>query len=626
MVGRERPARRRPRRVAPGRAGARRSSDLRVADDRGHEAVKGRELRSPSGRDPRASPAWRATARRSSSRRSRASASRRAGPSRSAASDVTGSGPRELQRRGHVVRPGRPPPLRARPDVPARGQPRPDPVRRGAVSFAGSSGTTTAIAGWAKRAIAEYDIRTPSATRHAPDAVRRQSAEGDRRPGVQPRASTRWCSTSRPAASTSAASSSSTARSIAKRDEGAAILLVSAELDEVLELSDRIAVMYRGEIVALVDGPTAEREEIGLLMAAGRRRSRRRDGGRRRRRRSAVPGLMRFLRRAWALAAVPTVSILLALLLGSLLIIASSLATEGSLNLLLPLVAYESLLQGATGLSFIDVTAARSRSPFPSTRSRRSGADEHPGRGGPLILTGLAVGVGFKAGLFNIGGTGQVLVGGFVAGLVGAHGRPAAGARRGDGRDPRRRCLAARSTASSPASSRRSPAPTRSSRRSCSTRIAAFVIVGLVNDVFKIAGPSFARTADVGNAALPILFGRNGNLGIFIALALVADRSTSCSTGRRSASRSGPSGANPSAARYAGMSPRRLIVLTMTPVRAVRRPGRGVRDPRPRLLPGGLRDDDRLRRDHGRPARAGPPGRHPARGAPPRRRCAPARR
>jgi general nucleoside transport system ATP-binding protein len=58
---------------------------------------------------------------------------------------------------------------------------------------------------------------------------------------------------------------------VAKRDEGAAILLVSAELDEVLELSDRVAVMYRGEIVALVDGPTAEREEVGLLMAAGRR-------------------------------------------------------------------------------------------------------------------------------------------------------------------------------------------------------------------------------------------------------------------------------------------------------------------------------------------------------------------
>ena len=58
---------------------------------------------------------------------------------------------------------------------------------------------------------------------------------------------------------------------IAKRDEGAAILLVSAELDEVMELSDRVGVMYRGEIVALVDGPSAEREEIGLLMATGRR-------------------------------------------------------------------------------------------------------------------------------------------------------------------------------------------------------------------------------------------------------------------------------------------------------------------------------------------------------------------
>ncbi len=50
-----------------------------------------------------------------------------------------------------------------------------------------------------------------------------------------------------------------------------AILLVSAELDEVLELSDRIVVMYRGEIVAERDGRTAEKEEIGLLMATGKR-------------------------------------------------------------------------------------------------------------------------------------------------------------------------------------------------------------------------------------------------------------------------------------------------------------------------------------------------------------------
>ena len=52
-----------------------------------------------------------------------------------------------------------------------------------------------------------------------------------------------------------------------RRDEGTAVLLVSAELDEVMALSDRVAVMYEGRIVATVDPRTATREEIGLLMA-----------------------------------------------------------------------------------------------------------------------------------------------------------------------------------------------------------------------------------------------------------------------------------------------------------------------------------------------------------------------
>jgi simple sugar transport system ATP-binding protein len=61
-------------------------------------------------------------------------------------------------------------------------------------------------------------------------------------------------------------------QAIRKRDAGTGILLVSAELDEILELADRIAVMYRGAIVALVDGrPSANKEEIGLLMATGGR-------------------------------------------------------------------------------------------------------------------------------------------------------------------------------------------------------------------------------------------------------------------------------------------------------------------------------------------------------------------
>jgi ABC-type uncharacterized transport system ATPase subunit len=60
-------------------------------------------------------------------------------------------------------------------------------------------------------------------------------------------------------------------QAIAKRDAGTAILLVSAELDEVLELSDRVAVMYRGRVVATLDGRTADKNEVGLLMATGGR-------------------------------------------------------------------------------------------------------------------------------------------------------------------------------------------------------------------------------------------------------------------------------------------------------------------------------------------------------------------
>ncbi len=51
------------------------------------------------------------------------------------------------------------------------------------------------------------------------------------------------------------------------RDDGSGVLLVSTELDEILSLSDRIAVMYAGQIIDIVDAATATRESIGLLMA-----------------------------------------------------------------------------------------------------------------------------------------------------------------------------------------------------------------------------------------------------------------------------------------------------------------------------------------------------------------------
>jgi ABC-type uncharacterized transport system ATPase subunit len=56
-------------------------------------------------------------------------------------------------------------------------------------------------------------------------------------------------------------------RMIEKRDEGCAVLLVSVELDEIMALSDRIAVMYEGQIAATVDVGEVSREELGLLMA-----------------------------------------------------------------------------------------------------------------------------------------------------------------------------------------------------------------------------------------------------------------------------------------------------------------------------------------------------------------------
>jgi ABC-type uncharacterized transport system ATPase subunit len=56
-------------------------------------------------------------------------------------------------------------------------------------------------------------------------------------------------------------------RIIKKRDEGCAVLLVSSELDEIMGLADRIAVMYRGKIVDILPAEKATKEGVGLLMA-----------------------------------------------------------------------------------------------------------------------------------------------------------------------------------------------------------------------------------------------------------------------------------------------------------------------------------------------------------------------
>jgi general nucleoside transport system permease protein len=270
---------------------------------------------------------------------------------------------------------------------------------------------------------------------------------------------------------------------------------------------------------------------------------------------------MKLLRRFYALSIIPIVSILLALLCGAILIILTSPASQGSFDLLLPIKAYEALLEGATGISFLDTDGATTTlaiSLIPSEQALTNSLV----RASPLILTGLAVGVGFKAGLFNIGGNGQVLVGAFVAALTGAAvaQQPV----------PIALTIAVLAGALGGALYGFIPGALKAFTGAHEVvvtimlnSLAALAIVGLVNDIFLIQGPTFNRTADVGNAAMPVLFGRDGHLGVFIAFAMVPIvyfliYRTTLGFEIRTV------GANPSAARYAGMSPRRLIILTLS--------------------------------------------------------------
>jgi general nucleoside transport system ATP-binding protein len=54
---------------------------------------------------------------------------------------------------------------------------------------------------------------------------------------------------------------------VALRDAGKAILLVSVELDEILSLSDRIAVMFDGRLMGMADPAQTDERALGLLMA-----------------------------------------------------------------------------------------------------------------------------------------------------------------------------------------------------------------------------------------------------------------------------------------------------------------------------------------------------------------------
>ena len=57
-----------------------------------------------------------------------------------------------------------------------------------------------------------------------------------------------------------------------QRDSGAGVLLISEDLEEVMTLSDRIMVIFSGEVMGIVDADGAKIEEIGLMMAGQRKK------------------------------------------------------------------------------------------------------------------------------------------------------------------------------------------------------------------------------------------------------------------------------------------------------------------------------------------------------------------
>lgn len=118
----------------------------------------------------------------------------------------------------------------------------------------------------AKQIIAEYDVRTPSeyTEARALSGGNQQKAiigrEVDRNPDLliaaQP---TRGLDVG--------AIEFVHKRLIEQRDSGKAVLLISFELDEIINVSDKIAVIFEGDIIAIVDPKETTEQELGLLMA-----------------------------------------------------------------------------------------------------------------------------------------------------------------------------------------------------------------------------------------------------------------------------------------------------------------------------------------------------------------------
>ncbi|MCR4425304.1 MAG: ABC transporter ATP-binding protein [Firmicutes bacterium] len=123
-----------------------------------------------------------------------------------------------------------------------------------------------AIKSEARRLIAEFDVRTPDE-----DVLAKSLSGGNQQKVIVARELSRdpeLIIAAQPTRGLDVGAIEFVHRRLVEaRDAGKAVLLVSLELDEILALADRIAVMYEGEIVGVMDAKDATEEQIGLMMA-----------------------------------------------------------------------------------------------------------------------------------------------------------------------------------------------------------------------------------------------------------------------------------------------------------------------------------------------------------------------
>jgi general nucleoside transport system permease protein len=247
-------------------------------------------------------------------------------------------------------------------------------------------------------------------------------------------------------------------------------------------------------------------------------------------------------RRIWAIVALPVISIVLSVIVGSLVIIFSEWLVAGKLDPGLALKAYGALINGSIGSfnAIVNTLVATV----------------------PLLLGGLSVGLAFKAGLFNIGAQGQFLMGALGSVIVGIQLRES----------PAIIAIPLSLAAGMAAGAFWGFIPgllkaTRGAHEVVTTIMLNFIAIAflayMVSGPLDVEGSPSPITLNVGNSALPIILGRNGHLGLIIApIMAILYGFLLFRTTRGFEIR--VAGASPDAARYAGMSPKRLIIWTMS--------------------------------------------------------------